>query len=323
MDDKIIADIESNYGITLHGISLMEGGWLNQLWKASAGGCDLVIKRYSTKRFNKQKIIRMESALKRQAILESDGIACPHIYPCGGKMIRILDDDTVYMVMSFCQGKNINPESVTLTQMESIGSACAKLHKSFSKLPVCGDKTLPVFGGYTLDSLKKTFAEQKQSCSPSMPDEYRNAICSSEPIINQLATDFFAGLPKGISHEDFTPDNILLNQNTVAAVIDFDRSCYSYIWHDAGRAILSFALEQERLNPQKVQAFIDGYSKYLPFSPKNAADALRISWCIEMPWWIQPSCFTPSFHGKAVKYRDQILWLTKHWFEIDDFLCVK
>jgi len=48
----------------------------------------------------------------------------------------------------------------------------------------------------------------------------------------------------------------------------------------------------------------------------NIADALRLSWCIEVPWWIQPEFFIEN-REKALRFKDEILWLTEHWFEID------
>ncbi len=70
------------------------------------------------------------------------------------------------------------------------------------------------------------------------------------------------------------------------------------------------------LNIKKVRAFVAGYTRHLPLSMANVADALRISWCIEVLWWIMPSCFAMA-RSKAARYRDEILWLTDHWSEID------
>ena len=83
-----------------------------------------------------------------------------------------------------------------------------------------------------------------------------------------------------------------------------------------GRAILSFALEDGQLNYEKIRAFVDGYALHMPLSLADVGDALRLSWCIEVPWWIQPDCFIPSLTGKAVDFREQILWLTTHWEEL-------
>jgi len=114
-------------------------------------------------------------------------------------------------------------------------------------------------------------------CSLKDNAEYRKALFAQEPILKQLTNKFFDKLPKGIAHEDFTSDNILFETNSVSAIIDFDRNCYSYIWHDIGRAILSFALNENKIDREIVNAFLEGYIQHLPLTLLDIADALRLS----------------------------------------------
>lgn len=132
-----------------------------------------------------------------------------------------------------------------------------------------------------------------------------------------MPDSLFDRLPVGFTHEDFTPDNVLFDEKGVASVIDFDRNGYGYPYHDIGRAVLSFSLDLDKLDTSKIQAFIDGYSKHLPLTWGNVADALRVTWGIEFPWWIAPYFFTDRFTGKAVRYRQEIQWLTENWNEIE------
>lgn len=163
MDEKIIADIKAGFGMAISNITTVNGGWLNQLWRASAGDRELLVKKYSRERFSREKLNRIESALQRQAMLEAYGVACPHVYRCGQKIIRFLDDGTAYMVMSFCQGKNENAQTINTAQMKSLGSACGYLHKAFSRLTGSVEKSFPAFGGYTKDSLCQTLRSKPGS----------------------------------------------------------------------------------------------------------------------------------------------------------------
>lgn len=54
------------------------------------------------------------------------------------------------------------------------------------------------------------------------------------------------------------------------------------------RATLSLALKDDRLNVDMIHAFVEGYSQHWVLALSDMADALRLSWCIEVPWWIQP-----------------------------------
>lgn len=320
MENSIIADLKDNYGIICNQITPITGGLLNLKWKVSTEKGELLVKQYSTKRFRREQVERIESALQRQIILEKKGVPCPFLWQYGDRVIHWVDDKTAYMVMDFCSGKTEKANTITITQMRSLGSACAVMHKAFSKLLESSVKSLPAFGGYTMDLLWESFSSRMTKCSPNVHVEYQKALLALEPILKQLSTEFFDKFPKGLTHEDFHPGNILFHVDCVSAVVDFDRNCYSYIWHDIGRAILSFALEGNVMNVEKVYAFLEGYSQHLELTLPNIADALRLSWCIETPWWIQPEFFGECDEIPR-RFKDEMLWLTEHWFEIDSLLC--
>ena len=55
----------------------------------------------------------IESALRRQIILEKNNVPCPFLWQCEDRVIRRLDDRTAYMVMDFRSGKTENPDTIT------------------------------------------------------------------------------------------------------------------------------------------------------------------------------------------------------------------
>ncbi|MDR7815083.1 phosphotransferase [Lacrimispora sp.] len=205
MENSIISDLEESYGLTCNQITPVEGGWLNRKWKVSTDKCELLVKQFSNRRYSGDKLKLVESALQRQIILEKNGVPCPSVRLCGGHAIRLLNNETAYMVMEFHRGKVENPNTVTIMQMRSLGNAC--------------------------------------------------------------------GLMK---------DN--------------------------------------RMDIEKVYAFLEGYSQHLALTLPDMADALRLSWCIEVPWWIQPELFRAN-REKVVRFKNEMLWLTEHWFELDSLLC--
>lgn len=320
MDEKIVNDLIENYGITFNSITPVTGGYLNKKWKISTEKGELLVKQFSTVRFRKKNIESIESMLQRQVILEK-GIPCPSILKHGDRVIHWMDRDTAYMVMNFCSGKTEGPDTITIKQMNSLGSTCAIMHKAFSQIPLPSDLSLPTTGSYTMDALWGNFHFRMDECNYSVvPDEYKKALYVMEPILNQLNSDFYDKFPKGYAHEDFHSGNILFEKDCVSAVLDFDRNCYSYIWHDIGRAIMSFALEGTKMNVEKVHAFLEGYSKHLDLTLTNIVDAMKLTWCIETAWWIQPYCFREC-NEVPKRFKDEMLWLGDHWFEIDSIVC--
>ena len=318
MEDRILADLRKSYGITVRQFTPVTGGLLNLKWKASTDQGDLLVKQYSTRRFRREQIERIESALERQIILEKEGVPCPMIWKNDGHILRWLDDETVYMVMAFHAGKTENAETITIGQLRSLGSACTVMHNAFSLLPEPSDKRLPGFGGYTMDALWQNYNARRAECTPDMPMEYQEALHMQEKILRQLDASFFHTFPKGFAHEDCHAGNILFHADRLSAIVDFDRNCYSYVWHDIGRALLSFALDSNGMNVAKVRAFLDGYALHAPLALPDIAQALRLSWCIETPWFIQPGYFEPDCNETGKRLKDEVLWLTENWFNLEE-----
>ncbi len=319
MENSIIADLKDSYGITCNQITPVTGGWLNRKWKVSTEKGDLLVKQFSNKRFGRERLKSIEAALQRQIVLEKKGVPCPAIQQCQDRAIRLLDNETAYMVMDFRSGKVEGPDTVTITQMRSLGSACGCMHKAFSGLPALSVEGFPISSGQAIDALWANFHTRMQECPPGVPVEYKEAVLAQEPILKQLTGAFFEKLPKGIAHEDFSADNILFDTDGISAIVDFDRNHYSYIWHDIGRAILSFAWKDQQLDMGKIHAFLEGYSRHGALTMPDVADALRLSWCVEIPWWIQPGFFKKN-REKVTRFKDEMLWLTEHWFELDSLL---
>lgn len=104
MKKSILHHIESNYHISCKTVTPIEGGWQNKLWKLTTDKGNLLVKQYSRKRFSIDRINEIEMALQRQTRLED--ISFPHMYQYDQNIIHILDEDTVYMLMAYCEGEN-------------------------------------------------------------------------------------------------------------------------------------------------------------------------------------------------------------------------
>jgi homoserine kinase type II len=200
--------------------------------------------------------------------------------------------------------------------MHSLGSACAIMHKYFAQLNA---ENLSI----DTDNLLIKLINYHEDCVSKMPTEecelYKQTVVKQEKIINSLHDDFLCSLPKGITHKDFAADNILFYKDSVSAILDFDTNRYGYQWQDIGRILLSLSLKNEDFNVNLVNAFISGYQEHLEMNISHIANAMRLSWCIETPWWIYYGNFiNPTI--KAARFRDEIIWLTDNWFELEYIL---
>ncbi len=332
MDPIILADLAESYGITVRHAEPVSGGWLNRKWKVGDGTRSFLVKQFSHVRFSRDRLVEIEHALQRQQVLEGCGVPCPHIVPCRGEVVRRPDAETTYMVMTFCPGKMEQPGTITSGQIRSLRLACGAMHAAFAKLPVQGVKGHPL-GGATLTAALQAYhrrqvdalsADALPADAPVMnagkADEspkFRQAVEAQEAILRNLSPAWLDRLPMGIAHEDFSADNMLFHDNAVSAILDFDRNQYSWLWHDVGRALLSLAWDGARLDAGMVSAFCAGYAESLSLTRQDVVAALRITWCLESPWWIVPERFTGEGSAKITRFRDELLWLTHRWFELD------
>lgn len=325
MEPKIQADLAHSYGLAVRHATPVAGGWLNRKWKIEAGtGVDgpetYLVKQFSHQRYDRTGLEQIHHALRRQQVLEAEGFPCPHIVPFRQAAIRRLDGETTYMVMSFCAGGIERHDTVTVRQMHSLGKACGVMHKAFSALPLSGVKGYPLCGQRLIDSLWVYHRTQVAGLTEDAPIAFRQAIQAQAAILQTLQPAWLDRLPMGIAHEDFSPDNMLFHPEGVSAILDFDRNQFSWLWHDVGRALLSFAWTGERIDAGKAMAFITGYAEHRPLTRADAVDALRITWCLETPWWIVPQRFAEEGTEKITRFRDELLWLTHRWFELEDHM---
>jgi homoserine kinase type II len=320
MDERVEADLRDSYGISFDKCVPVTGGWLNLKWKISTGRGEFLVKQFSRARFDKKKLLYIEAALERQMALHSFGVPCPAILPSKGRAIRFLDDGTAYMVMEFCLGHVEKPETVTPQQMESLGDAAGKMRGAFARLPSESAAGYPLRDEAALAALWKNFETRAGECPENAPAGYRAAVSALGPILRTLTPAWFERLPKGIAHEDFARDNMLFGDDQLSAILDFDRGLYTYVWHDLGRALMSLAFRESRLDIPKIDAFQRGYNKHLPLSRADIADAIRLVWCVETPWWILPQFFGDCPEEKVARFRDEMLWLTENWFDLDAML---
>ena len=101
MDRRLLNDMQAAYGLTVTHIQQLPGGWLNELWKVTTQRGDLLVKRFSHRRYSAAGLEKNEQALERQRQVAAQGIPSPEILLCGGKAVRRVGEDLSYMVTTF------------------------------------------------------------------------------------------------------------------------------------------------------------------------------------------------------------------------------
>ena len=78
-------------------------------------------------------------------------------------------------------------------------------------------------------------------------------------------------LPRGVIHADLFKDNVLFNQGSVSAVLDFYNACDDYYLFDIAVACNDWCVENNTVNQQKIQNFLQGYQKIRPLTQNESA----------------------------------------------------
>ena len=74
MDRRLLNDMQAAYGLAVTQIQPLTGGWLNELWKVTTQRGDLLVKRFSHRRYSAASLEKIEQALERQRQVAAQGI---------------------------------------------------------------------------------------------------------------------------------------------------------------------------------------------------------------------------------------------------------
>jgi homoserine kinase type II len=85
--------------------------------------------------------------------------------------------------------------------------------------------------------------------------------------VAQLAAAWPSGLPEGLIHADFFPDNVFFQAGKFAAAIDFYFACWDTLAYDVGVALNAWCFEADgSFNVTAARAFVAGYERRRPLS---------------------------------------------------------
>ncbi|MFS1512923.1 phosphotransferase [Chengkuizengella sp. SCS-71B] len=185
-----------------------------------------------------------------------------------------------YMLMEYCEGYPMSPDSIKEDHMYSLGKTCAMMHKQFKEISTEEER---FHFENRREVLFKHYQTQLENVEKLNQNQYIVLIKKLEAIIESLDDQFFKQIRKGFTHSDFASDNVLFTNNDVI-VLDFDRNCYSFQWHDVGRAIMSYAFNNDSIDISLLNSFVKGYNFIYSLSISEIVKAIKLVWIVEVTW---------------------------------------
>jgi len=286
----------------------LRGGYMNKVWHIS-GSDDIVLKIFSNERYPQSRLDEINQALELQLGVSKLYKHIPKVYSHNGRVIQT-KADVHYMVMSYHEGVERNYNTINLEELIRLGQTCGEIHKSLNlgtdKNIICDQmNNLSVFLSNMEDHLWKKPYDM-------VPNQIRN-------IYKSINKEFYKGLPIGMTHADFSADNMIFANGQVH-IIDFDRSRVSYQYQDVGRAIMCFAFDGKQLNLDRTEAFVNGYNRVKKLTICDVIKAIKLTWIIEVSWWMWPNLLVDNTCQKPNKFARELLWITENFFNLDKLI---
>lgn len=315
-------ELKKNYSIDSKNMSSLTGGWLNEKFViTSTTEKKYVLKELSMKKFPANYIKILINTIKIQNELSNQNILVPKlIINNSKKLVSTFSDKRLFYLQEFVNGETKASTNITNEEVYSIGKNLALLHLSLKKMNI-----KPFNSNFlkfkSIIDLNNVLIHKKENSDSSSSQLYIKQLNNCEKIIDDLKkTNFLEQQELQLIHGDFTLDNIILFNNEVKAIIDFELVRINSKLQDIGRCILSCSFDNGNFDILKFKNFLLGYSSVEGLTKSQIIDSLKIVWINEFDIWIQDKYFKNYNPPKVENFIKEIMWIGNNWFDLEKII---
>lgn len=317
-----IADhIRKQFGFAVSDAMPIDKGWLNVKWKMETDQGPIFVKFYHPERYKlhlqPERKIAIQKTLELQHGLSLSGVKCPSVHHHHNHFIQETSTGLHYAVLEWVVGFTKPAGCLSDDQMFEIGQNTGRMHKWLQSVPLL-DKPAwqPDKEGY-LREWQKNWSKANEAGDDIVLEWQRRSL----QLVESLDFQIFEACPVGWLHWDLWVDNILVNEQGLASLVDFDRMTIAYPEIDVARAILSGALLDGKIRTATVQAFIEGYREYLEWPQGTLVRAIILLYLNESIWWLRTEIRAESkLRGLLARFIEEMHWIEDHWATLQDQL---
>ncbi len=299
---EVLKDIQDKFDIKCVDLKELHGGWKNLKWILNEAN-PLVIKVFSKDRYDNRNMHFIGDALKYQDSLYKNKSKVVKVYSYKNNIIQKLPSID-YMLMDYFEGVEKSRFDISLKELDLLGSTCADIHNSLKHL-----KSTEIHTDHLKNLDDYIIKLEKDNWQHEIKEEVLN-------IYRNLDKSYYEEMKVGLTHSDFSNDNMLFSKDDIR-ILDFDRCRVSYQNQDIGRAVMSYCFNGKYLEKDKVDSFINGYSKISNIDYTDIVKAIKLTWIVEVTWWMSSSIFIRQLNEKIERFKDELIWITKKWNELD------
>lgn len=315
-------ELKKNYSIDSKNMSSLTGGWLNEKFViTSTTEKKYVLKELSMKKFPANYIKILINTIKIQNELSNQNILVPKlIINNSKKLVSTFSDNRLFYLQEFVNGETKASTNITNEEVYSIGKNLALLHLSLKKMNI-----KPFNSNFlkfkSIIDLNNVLIHKKENSDSSSSQLYIKQLNNCEKIIDDLKkTNFLEQQELQLIHGDYTLDNIILFNNEVKAIIDFELVRINSKLQDIGRCILSCSFDNGNFDILKFKNFLLGYSSVEGLTKSQMIDSLKIVWINEFDIWIQDKYFKNYNPPKVENFIKEIMWIGNNWFDLEKII---
>ena len=194
--------------------------------------------------------------------LVDEGVPTP--MPCkeqGGKRYAMLGGKPV-SVFAWLPGYHLDSRTIGPDQCRAVGRSLATLHRAGARSAT----RLMRESRYSLPRLRELF----ESFSSSTDSKLQEVIATLRAEFSWLDSQRARRdqLTQGLIHADLFPDNVLLLEGEVGALLDFEQACTGALIYDLAVTINAWCFA-EVLDAARMRAMVEGYQETQPLAARE------------------------------------------------------
>ncbi len=315
---NIIDDVLKCYGIPILKIDNLSGGWINEKYLIESSNNKLyVLKELSLEKFSYQHLQYLIQTVELQRYLYEENVAVPKILLNNDKkVVSKFSNNKYFFIQEYVEGYSKEFDKLTKEEIFSIGQNLAFLHDKLKN--VNSDVFESDFLKYkNINDLKHELQTKRLEINENSSKKFVQQLNLYEKILNDSELNKIINQNRlQLIHGDFTPDNIIFDNNEVKAIIDFELVRINSKLQDIGRIVLSTTFFNNKFDLLKLTNFVDGYSTVCKISYLDIINSLKIVWVNEFNIWIQDRYFKNYNPPKIEKFINEIMWISENWFNL-------
>jgi homoserine kinase type II len=217
-----------------------------------------------------------------------------------GQMLQRIRDKPAALV-SFLNGVSVSRPSPR--HCREAGEGLARLHLAGAGFEGRRENTLGA------PSWAHLFEGQEASADTLQPG-LAQVIATD---LESLAASWPTGLPSGVIHADFFPDNVFFFRGRFAAAIDFYFACNDALAYDVAVCLVSWCFDPDgRFKPDHARGLLAGYEAVRPLQPAERGHMAVLAMGAAMRFFLTRLIdWTSTPAGALVKPKDPMEYASK------------